>query len=69
LILGWVFWVKLFEENILEILVVIECLTVVAMATNFGTKIAITDFVRMIATRQLVMEGGLSGRPAKSRYC
>ena len=29
----------------------------VAMTTNFGTKIAITGFVRMIATRQLVMEG------------
>ena len=29
----------------------------VAMATNFGTKITITGFVRTIATRQLVMEG------------
>ena len=29
----------------------------VAMATNFATKIAITDFVGMIATRQLVMDG------------
>jgi len=35
----------------------IECVRVVAMATNFGTKIAITWFVRTIATRQLVMEG------------
>ena len=26
------------------------------MTTNFGTKIAITGFVCMIATRQLVME-------------
>jgi len=34
-------------------------LRVIAMATNFGTKIAITGFVRKIATRQLVMEGGL----------
>jgi len=42
---------------------------VVAIATNFGTKIAITGFVWMIATRQLVMEGGLSGRPTKCRYC
>jgi len=50
---GWVFGVKLVEENI----VVIECLTVVAMATNCGTKIAITGFVRTIVTRQLVMEG------------
>ena len=33
----------------------------VAMATNFGTKIAITCFVRTIATRQLVVEEGLSG--------
>ena len=29
------------------------------MATNFGTKIAITGFVRTTATRQLVMEGVL----------
>jgi len=29
----------------------------VAMATNFGTKIAITGFVRTIPTRQLLMEG------------
>ena len=29
----------------------------VAMAANFGTKIAITGFVRTIATRRLVMEG------------
>jgi len=41
----------------------------VAMATNFWTKIAITGFVRTIATRQLVMEGGLSGRPKECRYC
>jgi len=27
------------------------------MASSFGTKIAITGFVRTIATRQLVMEG------------
>jgi len=35
---GWVFGIKLSEENIVEI----ECLKVVAMATNFGTKIALT---------------------------
>ena len=29
----------------------------VAMAINFGTKIAINGFVRTIATKQLVMEG------------
>ena len=50
---GWAFGVKLSEENILEI----ECLMVVVMATNCGTKIAITRFVRTTATRQLVMEG------------
>jgi len=32
------------------------------MATNFGTKIAITGFVLTTATGQLVMEGGLGGR-------
>ena len=37
--------------------------------TNFETKIAITGFVRVIATRQLVMEGGLSGWPTECRYC
>jgi len=41
----------------------------VAMATNFGTKVAITGFVRTIATRQLDMEWGLSGRPTDFRYC
>ena len=29
------------------------------MTTNFGTKIAITGFVRMIAIRQLVMDRGV----------
>ena len=38
---GWVFGVNLSDEDIAEI----ECLWVVAMATNFGTKIAITGFV------------------------
>ena len=46
-----------------------QYLTVVAMTTNFGTKIAITGFVRTIATRQLAMEGGLSGRLTECRYC
>jgi len=41
LILGWVFGVKLSDEDIAEI----ECLRVVAMAINFGTKSAITGFV------------------------
>ena len=56
---------KLSEEHIAEI----ECLRVIAMATNVGTKITITGFVRMIATRQLVMEGSLSGQPTECRYC
>jgi len=34
---GWVFGVKLYDEDIAEI----KCQRVVAMATNFGTKIAI----------------------------
>jgi len=34
---GWVFGVKLSDEDTVEI----ECQRVVAMATNFGTKIAI----------------------------
>jgi len=50
---GWVSGIKLSEENIVEI----KCLRVVAMAINFGTKIALTGFVRTTATRQLVMEG------------
>ena len=41
----------------------------IAMATDFGTNIAITGFVWTIATRQFVMEGGLSGWPTKCRYC
>jgi len=51
---GWVFVVKLSLEDIAGN----ECLNIVAMATNYGTKIAITGFVRTIATRQLVMWGG-----------
>jgi len=35
------------------------------MTTNFGTEIAITGFVWTITTKQLVMKGGLSGRPTK----
>jgi len=38
---GGVFGVKLSDENKVEI----ECQRVVAMATNFGTKISITGFV------------------------
>jgi len=39
----------------------------VAVATNFGTEIAKTGFVRTIAIRQY--GGGLSGRPTECRYC
>ena len=46
-----------------------EMLRDVAMTTNFGTKVAITGFVRTIATRQLDMEWGLSDRPTDFRYC
>jgi len=38
---GWVFWVKLLDENIVEV----ECLRIVAMAANFGTTVAMTGFV------------------------
>jgi len=34
-----------------------QVLMEVAMATNFGIKIAVTGFVWTITTRQLVMEG------------
>jgi len=37
----WVFEVKLSDEDIAEI----DCLRVVAMATNFGTQTAITSFM------------------------
>jgi len=37
---GCVFEIKLSDEDIAEI----ECLRIVAMTTNFGTKIAITGF-------------------------
>jgi len=50
---GWVVGVKLSKENLAEI----KFLRVVAIATNFGTKITITGFVRTTATRQLAMEG------------
>ena len=42
MILGWVFGVKLSDEGIAEI----KCLRVVAMATNYWTKIAISRFLR-----------------------
>ena len=65
---GGFFWVKLSEENIP--VVEIECLRVVATATNFGTKISITGFVRtIVVTRQYGHGGGLSGQPTEYRYC
>ena len=65
LILAVGFGDKLSNDDIAEI----QCLRVVGMATNFGTKIAITGFVRTIATRQMVTERGFSGRPTDCRYC
>jgi len=44
-----------------------EMLRDFVMTTKFGTKISITSFVRTIATRQLVMERGLNGRPTDCR--
>jgi len=44
---GGFFGVGVSDEDISKI----ECLRVIAMATNFGTKIAITGFLRTIATR------------------
>jgi len=53
--------------NIRKNIADIDCLRVVAMATNFETKIAITGFVRMTATRQLVMETDSSRRMTECR--
>ena len=47
-----VFGVKLSEEDIAEI----ECQRVVAMVTNFGTKVAITWLCVDDSDRQLVMK-------------
>jgi len=55
---GWVFGVKLSDEDIPEI----ECVTVVAMATNFGTKIAISWLCVNDRDYAVGYEGGLSGR-------
>ena len=40
----------------------LEMLRDIAMATSFGMQFAITGFVWTIATRLLVIEGGLCGR-------
>jgi len=53
LILRVGFGVKLSDDDIAEN----EGLRDIAMATNFGTKVAITGFVWTIVTRWLVMEG------------
>jgi len=39
------------------------------MATNLGTKIAISWLCVNDSDRQLVMEGGLSGGTTKCRFC
>ena len=44
---------KLSDEDIAEI----ECQRVLAMATNFGTKLLLNGFVLTILTKQLVMKG------------
>jgi len=41
LILGWIFGIKLSDEDIADF----EVLRAVAITTNFGIKIAITGFV------------------------
>jgi len=48
LILRWVLGAKLSDEDVAEI----ECLRAVAVATNFGTKIAINWLFLTIATRR-----------------
>jgi len=55
---GWVF-----GSSYLMKTAEIECIRVIAMTTNFGTKIAVTGCVKTIATRQLVIEG-----PTDCRY-
>jgi len=49
----WVFGVKVSDEDISDF----EVLRDSAMATNFGTEIAITGFVCTTVTRLLAMEG------------
>jgi len=39
------------------------------MATNFGSKIGTTGFVRQIATIAIAYGGGLSSQPTECRYC
>jgi len=47
-----------------------EVLSDVAIATNFGTKIAITSFVMCTtATKAIGYGGSLSGQPTECRYC
>jgi len=58
-----VFGVKLSNEDTAEI----EGLRDVAMATNFGIKIVIIGFGGQMTTRQLLMEGSLSGQLTEYR--
>jgi len=60
----WVFVVKLSDEDLANF----EVLRDAAMATNFGSKIAITFFVNN-SDQAIGYGGGLSGRPTKCRYC
>jgi len=56
---GWVF--NLSDEGIAQI----ELLRVVAVATNFGTNIAIN----WLFVDDSDWRGGLGGRPTECRYC
>jgi len=58
---GWVFGVKLSDEDIAKI----ECLRVVAMAINFGTKIAINWLCVNDSDWAISYGGGMSGRPTE----
>ena len=62
---GWVFGVKLSDENIVA---KIECLRVIVMARNFGNKIAINWLCVNDSDSAIGYVGGLSGWPTKCRY-
>jgi len=62
---GWVFGVKLSDEDIAEI----QCLRVVAIVTNFETKIAITECVNDRPSDSAIgYGGGFSDRPTDCIY-
>jgi len=60
----WFFGFTLSDEDIADF----EVLGDVTMADNFRTQIAVSGFVRTIATGLLIREG-FSGRRTKCRYC